>query len=161
MLSGSNCDAVQFGGPTLRVLEARRIANDAVLRQLGPNIISDDFSVGAAVAALRRAERTLGLGEALLDQHLISGIGNIFKSEGCFAAGISPWHWIGELEDDELAHVIRKTQELMRVAADSGRQPRQVYRRAGQPCPRCGTALRSRGQGDANRTTYWCPGCQS
>jgi endonuclease-8 len=161
VLSVDGYDAVQFGGPTLRVLEARKLAHDPSLARLGPDILGDDFTVSAAVDSLRRAERTLGLGEALLDQRLIAGIGNVFKSEGCFAAGINPWHWLGELEDDELAHAIRTTRDLMREAVQSGRQPRRVYGRAGEPCPRCGTTLRYRGQGDENRATYWCPACQS
>ena len=161
VLSIDGIDAVLFGGSKLRVLDAGRVSLDPMLARLGPDILSEQFKVDEGVESLRRGERTLALGEALLDQRLLAGIGNIFKSEGCFAAGISPWHWLGELEDDELAHVIRTTRELMREAASSGRQPQQVYRRAGQPCPRCGTALRSRGQGDANRATYWCPGCQS
>jgi endonuclease VIII len=161
VLSAESTDAIQFGGPTLRLVEARRLPLDPTLSKLGPDILDEGFTVSAGVESLRRGERTTGLGEALLDQRLIAGVGNIFKSEGCFAAAISPWHWIGELEDDELAHVIRTTRDLMREAVKTGRQPRRVYGHASEPCPRCGTPIRSRGQGDANRTTYWCPGCQS
>jgi endonuclease-8 len=161
VLSANGTDVAEFGGPTLRVLDEGRLRADPTLARLGPDILAEDFTVMAGVESLRKGERTIGIGEALLDQRLIAGIGNIFKSEGCFAAAISPWHWLGEVEDDELGHVVRSTRELMREAVESGRQPQQIYRRAGQPCPRCGTELRARGQGDDNRVTYWCPGCQS
>jgi endonuclease VIII len=161
VLRADGAEAAQFGGPTLRLLDAGKLKLDPTLTRLGPDILGEDFTVAGGVESLRSGDRTLGLGEALLDQRLLAGVGNIFKSEGCFAAAISPWHWLGELEDDELAHVIRSTRELMREAVQSGRQPRQIYGRAGEPCPRCGTPVRSRGQGDSNRTTYWCPSCQS
>jgi endonuclease VIII len=154
-------EAAQFGGSTLRVLEERRLGLDPMLARLGPDILGQEFSAGVGVQSLRRGGPTLGLGEALLDQRLIAGIGNIFKSEGCFATAISPWRSLAELEDDELAELLVRTRELMGDAAESGRHHHAVYRRPGQPCPRCGAPLRARGQGDANRITYWCAGCQS
>ena len=57
--------------------------------------------------------------------------------------------------------MLRAARELMLAAVETGRHPHNVYRRAGRPCLRCGTPIRSRGQGDDNRTTYWCPRCQS
>jgi endonuclease VIII len=92
---------------------------------------------------------------------VIAGVGNIFKSEGCFAAGVDPWRRLDAIEDGELREAVLATRRLMEDAVREGRQPRSIYRRAGRPCPACGTAIRSRGQGDANRTTYWCPFCQS
>jgi len=77
-----------------------------------------------------------------------------------FAAAVSPWHRLAELSDEQLGSVVESTHELMREAVRSGRPPRSVYRRPGEPCPRCGEKLRSHGQGEANRTTYWCPACQ-
>jgi endonuclease-8 len=100
------------------------------------------------------------LGEALLGQRLVAGIGNIFKSEGCFEAGIDPNRRLESLTDERLAGVLEATRGLMLDAVKTGRQPRRVYGEAGGPCPRCGTAIRSRAQGDSARTSYWCPGCQ-
>jgi len=100
------------------------------------------------------------IGEALLDQTLVAGIGNIFKSEACFAASQDPWQAVAAIPDPRLAHVAAAAHELMSDAVENGRQDRAVYRRAGKPCPRCATPIRSCGQGDANRTTYWCPVCQ-
>jgi len=107
-----------------------------------------------------RADPGRGIGDALLDQTLVAGIGNIFKSEACFAARVDPWRPVGELGDDELQAVLLAAREQMLDAvAEGGRKTFSVYRRRG-PCPACGRPLASRGQGDANRTTYWCPGCQ-
>lgn len=127
-LSASRMEAVQFGGPTLRLL---------------------------------RGEFGRSLGDALLDQHLVAGIGNIFKSEACFAAGLDPWRQVADLSEEQLRNVSQAAHALMQDAVEEGRGERAVYKRAGRPCPRCGTPIRSRGQGDANRTTYWCPVCQT
>jgi endonuclease VIII len=161
ILAAGGTQAAQFGGPTLRLLDAGRLRRDPTLGRLGPDILGADFSPQRGAESLRRAAGGgAELGEVLLDQRLIAGIGNIFKSEGCFAAAVSPWRRLADLDDGLLTRVIESTRELMVAAVHSGRQPRRVYRRAGEACPRCGTELRSHGQGDSNRTTYWCPGCQ-
>jgi endonuclease-8 len=91
----------------------------------------------------------------------VAGIGNIFKAEGCWAAQVDPNRHLSEVSDAQLEEVLSATRDLMLEAVETGRQPKQVYRRAGQPCPRCGARIRSRAQGDTARTTYWCPGCQT
>jgi endonuclease-8 len=159
LLSGGGQQAAQFGGPTLRVLSASQLRLDPILSRLGPDVLGVEFDPTAAVRSLRTAPDR-ALGEALLDQTLIAGIGNIFKSEACFAARLDPWRRTDDLTDEELLRGIEAARDLMRAAADSGRHPNAVYRHANRPCPRCGTSIRSRGQGDANRTTYWCPSCQ-
>jgi endonuclease VIII len=159
VLRDEEWEAVQFGGPTLRVLRAAAVRLDPQLASLGPDILGTNFDLGEAVGSLR-ARPELELGEALLDQSRIAGIGNIFKSEACFAARLDPWLEVAELSDDELERVLRAAREAMQAAVADGRHPRNVYRRAGRPCPVCGTPIASRGQGDANRTTYWCPRCQ-
>jgi endonuclease-8 len=151
-------EAVQFGGPTLRVLPAERLHRDSVLARLGPDLLAPEFDPAESVGLLRGGDRELG--EALLDQSLVAGIGNIFKSESCFAARADPWRAVRELEDEEIERVLRTARELMLAAVETGRHPHNVYRRANWPCLRCGTPIASRGQGDANRTTYWCPNCQ-
>jgi len=159
VLRGTEAEAVEFGGPTLRVLGADTLRLDPVLSRLGPDVLSPAFDP-AAVAASLRADPERGIGDALLDQRLVAGIGNIFKSEACFAVKQDPWQSVGELSEEQLRRVAGAAHELMRDAADNGRHDRAVYRRAGRPCPSCGTPIRSRGQGEANRTTYWCPVCQ-
>jgi endonuclease-8 len=159
VLSTQRAEAVQFGGPTLRLLRAEAIARDPVLARLGPDILAPDFEPERIAQSLLSApERSLG--DALLDQHLVAGIGNIFKSEACFAAHLDPWQRVGDLPREQLTHVAQAAHDLMQAAVDEGRDDRAVYKRSGRPCPRCGTKIRSRGQGDANRTTYWCPSCQ-
>jgi endonuclease-8 len=158
-LKGEKAEAVQFGGPTLRVLTASALRRDPMLSRLGPDILAPDFDPAVVLQSLH-ADPDRTLGDALLDQTLVAGIGNIFKSEACFAARLDPWQSVGALSDDQLQSVIQSAHDLMQDAVDHGRSPRSVYRRAGQPCPRCGTKILSRGQGDSNRTTYWCPQCQ-
>lgn len=158
-LGGPEVEAVQFGGPTLRLLSSTQLRSDPTLSRLGPDILAPDFDPETVRNRFRAApERELG--ETLLDQRLTAGIGNIFKSEACFAAKLSPWREVGELQDAELESVLKAARELMLEAVAKGRPIRCVYHRAGQPCPACATPIAARGQGDANRRTYWCPRCQ-
>ncbi len=158
-LAANRAEAVQFGGPTLRLLRAESVRRDPVLARLGPDVLAPDFDAERVARSLSGVpDRTLG--DALLDQHLVAGIGNIFKSEACFAARLDPWQRVGDLAEDQLRHVARAAHDLMHAAVEHGRGDRAVYKRSGRPCPRCGIPIRSRGQGDANRTTYWCPSCQ-
>jgi endonuclease VIII len=144
----------------MRIGRRGRLLRDPRLVRLGPDILADHFEPAAAIARMRTTNPGIELGEALLGQRLVAGIGNIFKSEGCWAARVDPQRSLESLEDEELADVLDATRELMLAAVESGRQPKRVYRRAGQPCPRCGAKIRSRAQGDSARTTYWCPECQ-
>jgi endonuclease-8 len=159
VLSGGDWDAVQFGGPTLEVMPTKRLRRDPRIARLGPDILGEECDTDAVVEAMR-AMPTRTLGDALLDQHLVAGIGNIFKSEACFAARVDPWRTIGDLTDEELRSVLAAARSLMLEAVKSGRHPHQVYRRRQGACPRCRGRIASRGQGDDNRTTYWCPRCQ-
>jgi endonuclease VIII len=153
VLRGSSHEGVLWNGPVL-ALEGRR------LRRLGPDILGADLDVGAVVSRLRAAgDRPLG--EALQDQRVVAGIGNMWMAETLWEVQVSPWAGVGDVPDDVLAAAVRAARQLMGAALESGRSGRNVYRRAGRPCLRCGTIVRSRGQGDANRTAYWCPGCQA
>lgn len=160
LLSGGGWDAVQFGGPTLQVGTTARLRRNPQLTRLGPDILAPEFDPEAVIPAMR-ADPTRGLGDALLDQHLVAGIGNIFKSEACFAARVDPWRPLGEVSDGELAAVLEAAREQMLAAVESGgRHSFRVYKRRQGACPVCRGPISSRGQGDANRTTYWCPRCQ-
>jgi len=159
VLRGKRAEAVQFGGPTLRVLRADAVRRDPLLSRLGPDILASGFDAATVVGSLLRApDRPVA--DALLDQTLVAGIGNIFKSEACFTARQGPWQPIADLPEGRLRRVVQAAHELMRDAVDHGRGSFAVYRRAGRPCPNCATPIASRGQGDANRITYWCPVCQ-
>jgi endonuclease VIII len=159
VLAGGQSEAVQFGGPTLRVLPTRRLRHDPVLARLGPDVLAPEFDPVEVTQRLRGGGDR-GLGDALLDQRLVAGIGNIFKSEACFAAQVNPWHPIAGLSDERLTEVVSTARRLMLESVERGRPSAVVYRRAGQPCPRCRGRIAARGQGDANRRTYWCPRCQ-
>jgi len=159
-ISGERAEAVNFSGTSMRIVRESELARDRRLARLGPDVLAPELSEERAAAALRGAGPEAELGEALLDQTLLAGIGNIFKSEGCFAAEINPWRRLGDLSDTELRRVAGATRELMLTAVRSGRAPRSVHRRAGMPCPSCRGPIESRAQGDAARITYWCPRCQ-
>ncbi|HEX3041296.1 MAG TPA: hypothetical protein VHP56_04335, partial [Solirubrobacterales bacterium] len=161
VLRGESSEAVQFGGPTLRLLRTDGLRRDPTLARLGPDILATDFNAGAVARSLKaHAHRTLG--DALLDQTLVAGIGNIFKSEACFAARVDPWRPVGDLSDEELRAVLCAAREQMQSAVETGDRHRfQIYKRRQGSCPSCRGPVSSRGQGDANRTTYWCPRCQS
>jgi endonuclease-8 len=106
------------------------------------------------------------IGVALLDQRVASGIGNVYRSETLFACRADPFARIGDLEVDVPRRLYATASELLRRNLDG--RPRRtspgglaVYRKTGRPCPRCGTPIRSRRQGEAARTVYWCPSCQA
>ncbi len=159
-LASERAEAVMFGGSELELLKRSALHRHPRLARLGPDILGAGFTAERGVASLRAQRPARELGDALLDQSALAGIGNIYKSEGCFAAGVDPWRAIGDLDDAELAEVVSVTRDLMAAAVESGRQPKRVYKRARQPCPRCRTPIRSRAQGDDARATYWCPSCQ-
>lgn len=153
VLQSGDHEAVLWNGPVLELSER-------AVRRLGPDILAEPTDVEAMVVNLRREHPSRELGDALLDQRLIAGIGNLWKAESLWRAGLSPWKELGETTDDELRRVLAEARVLMSHSLGGGREERAVYRRQGRPCPRCGTAIRSRGQGDDNRTAYWCPRCQ-
>ncbi|HVY96535.1 MAG TPA: DNA-formamidopyrimidine glycosylase family protein [Solirubrobacterales bacterium] len=160
VLTGERAEAVEFGGPTLRVLPASRVAIDPQLARLGPDILAPDLDLEEVVARFRAADRSRTLGDALLDQRLTAGIGNIFKSEACFAAKVDPWRSLAEVAEEELRAVLVAAREQMMAAVTAaGRHRFAIYKHRG-PCVRCRGQVLHRGQGDANRTTWWCARCQ-
>jgi endonuclease-8 len=153
VLRGEELEGVLWNGPVL-TLESRSVS------RLGQDVLAQDFDVEAAVARLRGAPDHW-LGEALQNQRLVAGIGNMWMAEALWTIQVSPWLRVGEAGDDVLGAAVETARRLMQDALSTGRPGRQVYRRAGRPCLRCGAIVRSGGQGDANRTAYWCPGCQA
>jgi len=159
-LANGEVEAVNFDGSSIRIVPGSQLSRDPRLARLGPDILDHEIPSERIAASMRALGRETALGEAVLDQTAVAGIGNIFKSEGCFAAELDPWRPLGDLADEELERVVERTRTLMTEAVRTGRQPQRVYRRPGRPCPRCGGRIRSRPQGDDARVTYWCPGCQ-
>jgi endonuclease VIII len=162
VLRARNHAVVQFDGPVLELLTESRTRFDKRLALLGPDILAPELDEERFLRRLREDDPTRPIGDALLDQRTIAGIGNLWKVEACFLAGIDPWRPTGRVTDDEALAVVRAARPRMQQSAQDGNQRRfkTIYGRAGIPCPRCGAPIRSRGQGDDNRITYWCAGCQ-
>ena len=150
VLRGGDWQAVQRNGPVLELGTAK-------LARLGPDVLDDRPDVDGMIARFRRADQNRELGDALLDQTLVAGIGNTWKAEALFEARISPWRRLGTVDDADLRRVLGAASSLMR----STRRRNRVYRKAGRGCGRCGESIRSWPQGDGARMAYWCPACQA
>ncbi|RFC71934.1 DNA-formamidopyrimidine glycosylase family protein [Streptomyces sp. AcE210] len=159
-------------GYRLPVLELLRTADEnKVVGHLGPDLLGPDWDAATALRNLLR-DPARPLGEALLDQRNLAGIGNVYKSELCFLLQVTPWLPVGDLPDDTAARLPELAKKLLeanrdrpaRVTTGSGRpgQRLYVYGRAPRPCLRCRTPIRVADQGDGSRErpTYWCPSCQ-
>jgi endonuclease-8 len=155
VLAGREQEAVLWNGPVLEL--SYGAANHA---RVGPDILAEPLDLTAMIANLRGQHPSRELGDALLDQRLVAGIGNVWKAESLWRAGLSPWLLLDETGDEELERALREAARLMRASLEGEPEERAVYRKAGRPCPRCGERIRSRGQGDDNRIAYWCPACQ-
>jgi endonuclease-8 len=153
VLRGEKAEAILWHGPILEL-------DDTRVRRLGPDILAEPPDLEEMVKRMHAAGKSLAIGEAVLDQRIVAGIGNMWRAEALWRAQVSPWTRLGDLSDTELGAVLTEAAQLMRRSLDSGLRQRAVYRQAGRPCPRCGTPITSRGQGDANRIAYWCPTCQ-
>ena len=163
VLRRGNSEVVEFDGPLLELVTDGRTRFDQRLSALGPDVLASQFDANRFLKRLRADDPTRPIGDALLDQRNVAGIGNIWKAEGCWEAAVDPWRAVRAVSDAEAGLIIERVRPRMaRSAAEGHRAIRpQIYGRAGRPCPRCGTTVVARGQGDANRTTYWCPGCQA
>jgi len=153
VLRGEEQEAVLWNGAELELVGPRGAP------RLGPDILGDPPDFETMLARLHTA-RERELGDALLDQRLVAGIGNLWRAESLWEARVSPWRRLDMVTDDELRTVLDSAHRLMRTALDGRRAPRQVYRRVGRPCRRCGGTVRSAPQGDHARIAYWCPACQ-
>jgi endonuclease VIII len=137
------------------VLELRR--RHPRVERLGPDVMLDPPDLDGMLARLRAADQGREIGEALLDQRLVAGIGNLWRAEGLFRARVSPWARLADLRDEEVVRVLAETSAAMRGETQSRRL---VYGRVGRPCPRCATPIAAKRQGDDARTAYWCRACQ-
>jgi endonuclease-8 len=159
--------AVCFDAPVIELFDARAQRIHPVLANLGPDLLADDFDAGEALRRLRDPARAdLAIGEALVDQRALAGIGNIWKSETLFAERVDPFAPVAALDDETLRRLIARAGAQLRssVSATAGgpRRSFAVYRRAGRPCRACGAIIAARSQGsELPRLTYWCPRCQN
>lgn len=153
-----------------RVVELLPTADEAAhpsLTRLGPDVLAPARDPAPAVAGLR-ARGEDAIGTALLDQTALSGVGNIYKSESLFLAGVNPFLPVSALDDRTLTRIVRTAMREMHRSVRDGtgavdgraRGRYWVYRRSGQACRRCGTLITMARQGPMRRSTYWCPRCQ-
>jgi endonuclease-8 len=170
VLENAEWQAVGYLLGVVEVLPTAR--EDRAVGHLGPDLLGPDWDAAEAVRRLRAApERPIG--EALLDQTSLAGIGNLYKAEVLFLRGISPWHstsGAGDLESlVELARRLLEANKERASQVTTGNPARGeenwVYGRAGRPCRRCGTIIAAdgyagRGAATQERVTFWCPACQ-
>lgn len=175
--------AVGFNIPVAEFHTARSLERVSDVPRLGLDVLGGEYSIGGAVNALReygREHPDAEVGNVLLNQRVLAGIGNVYKSEVAFAAGVHPFRAMRTLRDRELEHMAELAQRYMQanVAEEKGeaivtytglrrttRAMNQgarlwVYGRAGEECRRCGAIIERRKQGTGARPTYWCPACQ-
>ncbi|MDQ3371835.1 MAG: DNA glycosylase [Actinomycetota bacterium] len=162
VLRARDHEVVQFDGPVLELLTPGRARGDRRIAGLGPDILAPELDETRFLRRLREDDPTRPIGDALLDQRTLAGVGNLWKCEACFETAIDPWRSTGDVTDDEALALVRAARPRMQQSARDGNQTRhkQIYGKAGRPCPRCGARVRQRGQWDDNRPTYWCAGCQ-
>jgi endonuclease-8 len=156
--------AVCFGAPTVETVRAgapvRRVDD------LGPDLCAPDPDIDAVLARLATIDPRTEIGVALLDQRVAAGVGNVYKSEVCFACRVDPNTPVAALDDRTRRELFETAARLLRAnLTTSHRQTYAgrlaVYGRSGRSCPRCGTRIVTRRQGEQARTTYWCPSCQA
>jgi endonuclease-8 len=180
VIENSDYQAVGFRVPVAEMHTARSLARNTRIPRAENDVLKAEFDAEAALVRLM-ARPTEAIADALLDQGVLAGVGNVFKSEICFVNGLHPFRKAGTLTRDEAAAAIACAQKLLKanVQVDSGdmivtyrgQQRRTthasdpsaslwVYGRAGEPCRRCGESIRRRIQGADARVTFWCPRCQ-
>ncbi|WP_330282103.1 Fpg/Nei family DNA glycosylase [Streptomyces sp. NBC_00588] len=168
ILGNADRTAVGYRLPVLELL--RTTDEERVVGHLGPDLLGPDWDPEQALANLL-ADPARSLGEALLDQRNLAGIGNVYKSELCFLLGATPWLPVGALPADRAAKLPELAKRLLeanrdrpnRITTGHRSQPLFVYGRAPRPCLRCRTSVCVADQGDGSRErpTYWCPNCQT
>lgn len=153
VLRGDEYVGAMFNGA---VLELDR----GIARRIGPDILAEPPDYDTMLERLHAENPQRQVGDALLDQRIVAGIGNLWKAESLWHAHVSPWRRLAEVSDAELRTTLEAAHRLMRGRLDGVSGSAQAYRRKGRPCPRCGTAIKSWPQGDDARMAYWCPECQ-
>jgi endonuclease-8 len=156
-------DVVQFNGPFLHLRTRSQVAADPDLRRLGPDLcVAAEVDVPRILLRLRQDDQSRPVGDAFLDQRTMAGVGNVWKVEVCWALGIHPLRPLCDVSDADLVAMVEwmapRIQRCGRLGTSL--RPREIYGRAGRPCPACGATIAQRGSGEHNRRTFWCPACQ-
>lgn len=176
-------EAVAFSVPVAEFHTARSLERYSQIPKLGPDVLSDEFTVERGVQRLSEyaaANPQAEIAVVLLNQRVMAGLGNVYKSEVAFSAGVNPFRSMSTITQREMKVMVEFSQRYMqanvldgsgdgivtyfgnrRTTGNSNRDERLwVYGRQGQECRRCGAAIMMRKQGEQARSTYWCPSCQ-
>jgi len=180
VLENSEYVAVGFRVPVAEMHTAQSLKRHPLIPRAAADVLGGGFDAAEAARRLR-ARGNEAIADALLDQSVMAGVGNVFKSEICFVAGVHPFCKVAALAPNKVEEVVTAAQRLLaaNVLEDSGeaivtyggRKRRTthasdpgaslwVYGREGEPCGRCGAPIRRRLQGPAARVTFWCQSCQ-
>jgi endonuclease-8 len=178
LVATADFEAVGFDIPVAEVVRTRAIARHTELSKLGPDVLAPEFDRAEALRRLRERS-SLDVGEALLNQRVMAGLGNVYKSEILFLCGVHPFAPVGKVADSQLECLVDTGRRLLLANVSGASAPMTTYRglrqttrrsdpaerlwvygRARRPCRKCGTAIEMRKQGQGARLTYWCPACQ-
>jgi len=176
LIGTADAVAVAFNVPVAEFLTARELSRHRQMRALGPDLLGAAFDRAAVAAAIQT--RRDPIADVLLDQRVLAGIGNVFKSEILFIAGVHPFERAAALRAEQIGRIVEVAREQLRanvlpasrtLSSAIGRRTTRslnpaeklwVYGRGGQPCRRCGASIESRAMGVDARLTFWCPQCQ-
>jgi endonuclease-8 len=179
VLETEHCHAVAFDVPVAEFAATETLKRTPQIHQLGPDPLADDFDAREAADRIR-ARADVEIGDVLLDQTAIAGLGNVYKSEVLFAGRVNPFVKVRDLPADHIDRLVAVSVKFMRAnvaenatsTIETFRALRRttgrhdpgarlwVYGRGGKPCRRCGGPISRRRQGPHARSTYWCPRCQ-
>lgn len=174
-----NILAVCFGVQVAEFHTAESLRRHSSFARLGPDLLASDFDEAQAIANIRQRP-DMQIADALLTQSALAGIGNVYKSEVCFACRVNPFRSVSNVTDEELKCLVAAARKFLAANVangttaaivtytgfrrTTGRADRSerlwVYGRAGQPCRKCGTLIRTQKQGPGARVTFWCANCQ-
>jgi len=179
LVATADFEAVGFSIPVAEFLTPRELQRHGELRSLGPDLLGGDFDAAAALTRARERP-AMEIGDALLNQRIMAGIGNVYKSEVLYACRVNPFTPVAEVSDADLTCLIATAHRFLVANVSTGLAPMTtytgyrrttrrddpserlaVYGRARLPCRRCATPIRVKPQGRDARLTYWCPKCQT
>ncbi|CAA9231485.1 MAG: Formamidopyrimidine-DNA glycosylase [uncultured Acidimicrobiales bacterium] len=162
--------AVCFNAPVVELLRDHEERVHRTLTRLGPDVLASTFDLDEVVRRADGRPATMAVGELLLDQGVVAGLGNVYRCEALFLERLDPWAPRALVGADEVRRLVTLAQQLIRANArmegppgrDVGSGPARLYvhGRTGRPCRRCATTIHSARLGFQARSVFWCPTCQ-
>jgi endonuclease VIII len=178
LVATTDFEAVGFDIPVAEFITDRAVAKHAELSMLGPDVLAEDFNRDEAMRRLRERSSS-EVADALLNQRVMAGLGNVYKSEVLYLCGVNPFTRVDALTADQIACLVDTGRRLLLTNVSGAAAPMTTYRglrrttrrsnpgerlwvygRARLPCRRCGSPIEIRKQGAGARLTYWCQTCQ-